>query len=301
MASDAAALGIVPDYDRSKSCVDVYTRVARAIIGAGEVDLLAFSQFPKTEDEDIPSWVPDWRGHLFEPCGQLPWDTAFVASRGSPFPGISESGMTALNQLKLEGCHVDIIEARSSTPWKPSPEGCTKDPPGVAKYLSEITTLCLASNEKFKKTGLKIYKTDGETDLERNQSWVRVPIADQEQYEIGYVRRATNACLIGNEEVRMDIKAFGAGEVRMERSMEKSSYYNMMGKLHNRRSFMSAKGYVGLGPEHLLEGDVIVILLGAKFPYILRSNGAGAGSCRWTRCDVHDSCERGYEVATEYL
>jgi hypothetical protein len=40
-----------------------------------------------------------------------------------------------------------------------------------------------------------------------------------------------------------------------------------------RRPFLSAEGYVGLAPDHAEVSDLVVILIGAKFPYILRQNG----------------------------
>ncbi|KAF2433213.1 hypothetical protein EJ08DRAFT_95184 [Tothia fuscella] len=58
-------------------------------------------------------------------------------------------------------------------------------------------------------------------------------------------------------------------------SQQKTSYYNMMGQLRNRRPFISVKGYVGLGPVDTQAGDLVVIFLGGKFPYILRPNKTG--------------------------
>ncbi|KXT16822.1 hypothetical protein AC579_6797 [Pseudocercospora musae] len=41
----------------------------------------------------------------------------------------------------------------------------------------------------------------------------------------------------------------------------------------NRRYFLSASGRMGLGPANMRVGDVVVILYGGRFPFILRANG----------------------------
>lgn len=40
--------------------------------------------------------------------------------------------------------------------------------------------------------------------------------------------------------------------------------------LHDRRPFSSKEGYVGLAPAHSKSGDIICILFGADFPFIIR-------------------------------
>jgi hypothetical protein len=49
----------------------------------------------------------------------------------------------------------------------------------------------------------------------------------------------------------------------------------MMGWQRYRRPFLSSKGYVGLAPDHVQEGDLIVIFFGGKFPYIIRKTDDG--------------------------
>ena len=47
-------------------------------------------------------------------------------------------------------------------------------------------------------------------------------------------------------------------------------YCYTMSTVHKMRPFMTEKGYVGVGPEHLFEGDMICILLGGTVPFVLR-------------------------------
>jgi hypothetical protein len=41
---------------------------------------------------------------------------------------------------------------------------------------------------------------------------------------------------------------------------------------HHRKLFLTQKGYLGLGPKHVLQGDIVSILKGGSVPVILRNN-----------------------------
>ena len=46
-----------------------------------------------------------------------------------------------------------------------------------------------------------------------------------------------------------------------------------------RRLFITSKGYIGTGPDHIREGDDVFLLFGSRVPFILRLN-TGAINCR---------------------
>jgi hypothetical protein len=54
----------------------------------------------------------------------------------------------------------------------------------------------------------------------------------------------------------------------------KMGYFNMLDLQHNCRPFLAEEGYVGLTPDYAQKENVIVILFGAKFPYIIRKHSA---------------------------
>jgi len=56
---------------------------------------------------------------------------------------------------------------------------------------------------------------------------------------------------------------------------EVARYNTMMNDQLFRKPFLAKKGYVGLAPDHTEVGDMIVIFLGGKFPYVVRGNGDG--------------------------
>lgn len=281
MATDS--YGIVPEYDRRISCSDIYTKAAHAIIESGEIDLLSLSQ-NKDRQNDIPSWVPDWRSKwILRPSGQLPWDTAFNAcssysedtlfkppTDGKPFPAGS---------LILNGYQVDVIDTLRR-PWTPHYiQGCTDDTPAVAMYLLDIAHLCTESEIKVFKSGVEIYADISD----RRTAHIRVPVADQEEYSWDNItRRATEKTHRGYEEVMQDVVNTSTEALNRlvnpnnhpldltSHMPSKAAYFNMMGWQRDRRPFLSEKGYVGLAPVHVQEGDVVVLFLGAKFPYVIR-------------------------------
>lgn len=89
--------------------------------------------------------------------------------------------------------------------------------------------------------------------------------------------------LTPQEEV--ELKAMGLGdddrklaEVRLKfkknieynKSPEHSTYCLLMDAFKVRRSFLGAEGYVGVGSMGMQAGDVVCVLYGGSFPFILR-------------------------------
>jgi len=279
MATDSH--GIVPEYDHRISCSDIYTKAAHAIIKSGEIDLLSLSQ-NEDRQNDIPSWVPDWQSKwILRPSGQLPWDTAFNAcssySEDTLFKNPTDGKPFPAGNLILNGYQVDVIETLSR-PWTPHYiQGCTNDIPAVAMYLLDIAHLCTESEIKLFKSGVEIYADISD----RRTAHIRVPVADQEEYGWGgVIRRATEETYRGYEEVMQDVNTSTEALNRLvnpnnppgltPHTPSKAAYFNMMGWQRDRRPFLSEKGYVGLAPVYVQEGDVVVLFLGAKLPYVIR-------------------------------
>ncbi|KAG4441647.1 hypothetical protein IFR05_002854 [Cadophora sp. M221] len=281
MAIDWSRLGIQPDYDHTKTCSDIYTRAARAIIGSGQVDFLSLSQ-PQGRQPDLPSWVPDFRAEwILRPCGQLPWDSAFKAFHLSPesvYPRThDETEIHVPNQVRLLGYQVDIIE-EIGRPWAPHYlNGCSAESnlPAISDYLADITSICAKSDAKLAETQHDIYTND----TDRSSARKRVPVADQEEYGTGFIRRAGKDSDEGYDHVTQhlaDIQAQVAPTIaRNDLKPRGMSYRNMLGWQRDRRPFLSENGYVGLAPLFGQIGDLIVLLENAQFPYILRQVSDG--------------------------
>jgi hypothetical protein len=257
LATDTEPLGILPDY--SKSCATIYTEISRAIILSGQIDLLSLCQRHKTE-HTLPSWVTDWRGTIVRPSGRMPWDTCFAASKGQTFHRSLRNTLCTTFQLCLDGFRIDYIESLG-TPWTPDDSKEMSDE-AVAKYLTETADFCQASDAKFKQSQIEIYTIEND----RVEAHIRVPVADQEQYGFGLIRKASRSCLLGHALVLSYLK-----QPQRQQAPEEGGYKIMLRWQQYRRPFLSAKGYAGLAPDHAEEGDIAVIFSGAKFPYILRN------------------------------
>lgn len=204
-----------------------------------------------------------------QPCGQLPWNSFFDVSRTRPFQSVFNLNTIPLEQITIQGLQVDVLE-RVMAPWTPDPiEGCNGDHVAILKYLSEVQEICEESNRKFAKTGFDVYANAFDRDL----AHILIPVADQEQYG-NKTRRASR---VSRDAYKYTVRS---NQLRLPRTNANStkverSYQMMMDWQRYRRPFISDQGYVGLAPDYAKEGDVVVIFLGAKFPYILRKNDDG--------------------------
>lgn len=180
------------------------------------------------------------------------------------------------NQIKLAGFVIDKVQTLAPTAWTPGEEGVTKAHVEVTRYLSEISSLCQLSNSKLS-AGSSPDPYLNPSD--RLTAYYRLPVADQEQYGIGFIRRATPDLHPTFQAVAEELKqrghivqdpAAGEGQGGSDTSVNSGRYYNCLGWQRNRHAFMSEKGFVGLGPVGIMDGDLVVVFRGGKFAYILR-------------------------------
>jgi hypothetical protein len=279
MASDKKELGLLPNYDERISVIDVYTATARAIITTGNVDLLSFSQHrqpPATTEcvKRIPSWVPDWGNPIARPSGQLPWDTAFAASGNECFEKPVGISSYVDSHLVLYGWMIDTIEGVSPA-WIDPDERPSENEHNTTRHLADISTLCKASDDKFRSADRDIYSQAAD----RKSAHFLIPVADQELSSARGCRRAGEGSreaysIVVDGSLKMTTLEKG-NEVAMELRLKSACYVEVMRYQKFRRPFLAVSGYVGLAPESVKQGDVLVIFRGAKFPYVLRRNGEG--------------------------
>jgi hypothetical protein len=97
----------------------------------------------------------------------------------------------------------------------------------------------------------------------------RIPCADQKFTANARRRRASSTAIRGYHELKQRIA--GSSELQDQlHSTDCQGYVIAMEYLHNRRPFLSTKGYVGLIPAHSEPGDLICIIFGAIVPFVLR-------------------------------
>ncbi|TPX18042.1 uncharacterized protein E0L32_011861 [Thyridium curvatum] len=289
LASDATLLEITPDYSPDTTSADIYTTTARKIIDGGNIDILSLAQH-REHREDIPSWVPDWSKEILRPCGQLPWDSSFDVSAGATLLSFSSDSQMPIShdEIRLCGYILDSVDRLAPEPWCPDPEGVNKSHPGLLGYLQGIQELCRLSEEQLKSGSHG--KDPYPNPEDRASAYLRIPIADMEQYGIGFIRRASKdpegsgtfpGLLRGYEGVLEEIRSGISGGETGIQSEDVSGFYNMLGWQAYRRGVLLKSGLVGLAPASVEVGDVVVIFRGAKFPYVLRKCEKAEAQGRW--------------------
>jgi hypothetical protein len=96
-----------------------------------------------------------------------------------------------------------------------------------------------------------------------------IPITPQEEVELSRMHLSYEDRRLA--EVKMKIKKNDA----CNESPEHSTYNLLMDAFKERRSFLGAEGFVGVGPLGVRAGDVICVFYGGSFPYVLREAETG--------------------------
>ncbi|KAH6675831.1 heterokaryon incompatibility protein [Halenospora varia] len=264
LANNSEKLGIKADYANFQLDL-IYARTARAVIRGGDLDLLGLSQFPKPFT-GMPSWVPDWRSNLqpsFCSVGPNDYSRPLFAASGDSQPAVLP--VEDERVLGLEGFVVDEIEEVGS-PWiEAVGNGSEFHHEPYLSYLSQIRLMYLLSAAKNN----DIY----ESAQRREEALWRVPIGDIEQTELFDAQRASPSFASAYRDVLIDCEWFEQIRVQTVMGAKLARYRARMGEMRNKRPFLSRVGYLGMGPLMTRPGDVIVVLLGARVPYVLRPVG----------------------------
>lgn len=276
IASDTKSLGITSDYRKSTSVNSIYIQAARAMITAGHIDLLSLSQ-NRDRESGLPSWVPDWRDKIMRPSGGLPMDTPFAASGRHTFVPSEEQKNPHSHSISLKGYSIDVIEDLIPG-WTPRPTASDDDWRDLDRYLRSVRNLCSISNSKLSNNGLDIYHTEADKD----NGHIRIPIADQEttteQFGVSSTQRATveSAKRYAHLEEHMRQHPNPVSpEAGTAHGIQAMTYITDMKNQVFRRPFITSKGYVGLVPDHAEAWDLLVVLRGGKFPYVLKAREDG--------------------------
>ncbi|KAI8939245.1 hypothetical protein NX059_005071 [Plenodomus lindquistii] len=273
MAAELTSMGssrfdelVEPDYS-SKSVLDVYRDIARFII-VEHGDLTVLSHAGTTFLTDWPSWVPDWR-HEKASNALSTSQTADIynASEGQPLClGYSRIA----NALPVQGIEVDYIVAYSD---RLASYGF-----GYVTYQEEVDFVQMASALYARRPFSNSYTMPG-TDFERARMIIQTLTAN-----------LTNTYSRASEDPEFQADALawlGAHAPNLRPSLPISQYLSAMmkqrpdpGRFHeafvracvDRRFFVTKQGLMGIGPNTMKEGDILVILFGGRVPYLLRAS-----------------------------
>ncbi|KAH6671956.1 heterokaryon incompatibility protein-domain-containing protein [Halenospora varia] len=273
-------LGFLPDYTRS--CQDVYISIAVAILRQGHLSALSLGQFSKAQT-GLPSWVPDWSkplGDTLQGVGtdHMTPDPEYNASGSLLQTEPIFSGIGATTSISVSGFAYDEVRDLGAT-WKDlcSLEYTTYPFVPAKKLLEELVRLSFLRDKIFKDLKERICAAartvTAEIGYNDNGRWAR----------IGNQRYHTAVSLMMipvNGPCEMNLPNSGFLELiksdGIQPGIDMISARKYCGeiaaKAHRRKPFVTAKGYLGLGPDHIKPGDVIAILIGSQVPFVLRKS-----------------------------
>lgn len=312
VAVDVDVLGIKPSYSSQAKTAQILTDVAKAIIGKTKdrfpVEILSYSQFPKTvlddgSDEQLPSWVPDWRSGLqapfysdldddddeddTNPKDENPGTDRDVFRACGPHHSADTVSTTTNEIFGLQGYHVDAIEEVGVVAYQES--FSTK--PRLHETLEFFENLDRFRELSKEKNDQLIY----ETPRRREEAIWRVPVGDMvlDWQSLGQ-HRAKDDFGLEYHKWRRTLKEYQAMGIDMaapnwmdgmdEDKKDKTRkwvasalgpdggkhYDGALVYMAKKCLYITKKGYLGMGPSQIQPGDVLVVFPGARIPLVLR-------------------------------
>jgi Heterokaryon incompatibility protein (HET) len=244
-----------PDY--SKSMMEIFRDATIAVINGplkfdGNLDVLRWA-VPHSDEPGWPSWVADWRITDISDVG-IPL-TGFRASYPAKYRPLQSPNA---NTLRVEG--ILIGRAKYISRHTHASE--------ITEHMREEYDKCCEFLSSYP-TGEDLLTVFGLT-LIRNQM-------QEDSVEAGanLVEHARNLIPLATA-ARMPYSTVEERAQRLEaveRVMEKGGYtydFTLRPSYCERRLFVTDSGYMGIGDYHMVEGDVIAILIGLQVACVLR-------------------------------
>jgi hypothetical protein len=261
LAADADAFGIRPDYN--KSWQNLYVQVAKCFFKPLGPNALLFSN-PETLLPGLPSWVLDFDAYdnLREKVSRL-FITGMRIAPKLDFQQIGGREVlyvlgSSFDKVAILGPKLyDVEQILSMEPIKQWKKKC--------KWIKDVERALYPNATAYL------------TAQSREEAIWRTLISDREVNQ-GAMVRASNS---GLEYYR--IIQSSSAEVILDQNMLcnhlRINIQRYMGTVEsvvsNHRVLVTSKGYVGLGPKQVQDGDKIVVLAGAFVPYIVRKDHGG--------------------------
>ena len=264
-----ALLGLTTDTSQAALRVDytdpvrdVYTRLAGYIIPF-DINMICFNI--NSQEYDLPSWVPDWSWS----SQRWPlWTANTYHTSGDRKPLISFSNDG--NTLHVSGIIVDNIKIIDNS----VPSGPNQGTNIISIVESMEFTLRKAIVEEIVPDTL---------DPEHSESFWRTLVADQSMIFGSHSGSRTPAprayarmfsVVRHRSPVPEDFLPNLRSPARKEQFVQPFRL-SLLQTLEGQRFFITNKGLIGIGPGNLRASDVIVIILGADMPFVLRQRGNG--------------------------
>ncbi|KAK3682834.1 heterokaryon incompatibility protein-domain-containing protein [Podospora appendiculata] len=263
--------------DYGKSVRDSYRDVAHAMVANGFADIVSWAQRGEKRLAGLPSWVPDFAATVYEPlCSQgqaKPWLPRFRACGGRAVEMV-DWALVELDAVGVRGVLLDTVVATGLLLWEPREVRAGTAVDGavmpsrsasyeaILRFLDDVERLVRRSRAALAPQTDEVMKAVARVacadQLVLGSRLCRAPPADLMRY-FNQTREAVRKC-VGEGQGQ------GAGGV----PLDAYPYIECMLRWVKKRPFLTANGYVGLGPGDAREGDVVAVLYGFSAPYVLR-------------------------------
>ncbi|KAI1329862.1 heterokaryon incompatibility protein-domain-containing protein [Xylariaceae sp. FL0255] len=246
---------VEPDYN--KRIEDVYRDLAIfLIIEHGSLLVLSHVDRSPTEASNWPSWVPDWRvpkasSEIWNSCHER---SSFCADGNEP---LSMDVGQDFNTLSLEGLFVDVVRFYGDKlrSYGPGFDTHSQEPDFVHSAWN------LAKSTMQDSDGIK----------KQVRAFIATLITNDTTHKLDAMMEAAARWLskhLPGHFSKIGVSWFG------ERGADPGHFHDAFVRACiEKRFFITRDGRMGIGPESMKEGDSIVILFGAKVPFIIRSLG----------------------------
>jgi hypothetical protein len=269
-----------PDY--SSSTCEVYEKFARYHLQkSNDLDILHFCgkrplQDSGITDINLPSWVPDWRPlalrkDLYEPLHQI-----LTGSSMSEFSAATmkstQINLDVPHTLRVHGMIFDTVVSISRSVTGPmyTPRDVTER---FYSRGSQFLMFYETHVDQFKPypTGEAPGEAIARTLVMDNRTYASKMLLGRETDPMSLYTVFSKwvlKCLLTG---RVPFACPATGVLPTSDEHAAFHYHWALGTMTQGRSlFLTDKGYVGLGPNDLQEGDIISVLFGAQTPFVLR-------------------------------
>ncbi|KAK5115823.1 hypothetical protein LTR85_009417 [Meristemomyces frigidus] len=250
-----------PDY--SKSAANVLRDATRfAIMESQRFFLLQYPPNRWADIPSLPSWVPSWFGENAPGHESNPLALEFDSGRGLP----SLSSNAALisgrsGELPLEGISVDAIEESTAVMTREHLNHLHT----LSALLEQISTL--VSKMESPLADPRGSSALGETLIAGED--LRYEPSSSEDVVRGWT--AFSDYIMNQRVYPPPWRAVREADEHTRRASD--YHFQMYNACRDRQFFSTQNGYIGLGPSDLQQGDLVTVLQGGRWPFILRPEG----------------------------
>jgi hypothetical protein len=186
---------------------------------------------------DLPSWVPQWAE---QPTSNMLWHTVRDKTYRTGLETLPEYDLALdKNLLKVKGVLFDRVEDCGHTIASEDYNSQRDTSPSPSQMIAKLLKAGGARSAA-------IYSSE--------EAWIKAH----------YMTLTAGMFMGGQDDFRAD-----------EAQQQTPSPFRKTAQLwsNHRKPFLTAKGYVGLGPSFAKEHDIVVVLFGCMMPFVLRPHG----------------------------